>query len=103
MGVFARLLRRSKATPEAPAAEAQTDTAKAGPEAEEAAETLEAKEAAETLEAKGADGTTEAAEAGAEAPAEAPAEATEGEGVDIPKQQSTDKAADNEAGEGART
>ncbi|MFB9535492.1 MULTISPECIES: hypothetical protein [Streptomyces] len=90
MGVFARLLRRSKATPEAPAAEAQTDTAKAGPGAEEAAE---------TPEAKGADGTTEAAEAGAEAPAEA----TEGEGVDIPKQQSTDKAADNEAGEGART
>ncbi|MGI5429050.1 hypothetical protein [Streptomyces sp. CA-179760] len=90
MGVFARLLRRSKATPEAHAAEAQSDTAKAGPEAEEAAE---------APEAKGADGATEAAEASAGAPTEA----TEGEGVDIPKQQSTDKAADNEAGEGART
>ncbi|MFF7309457.1 hypothetical protein [Streptomyces sp. NPDC008137] len=86
MGVFARLLRRSKATPEAPAAEAQSDTAKAGSEAEEAAE---------SPEAKGADGATETAEASAEA--------GEGEGVDIPKQQSTDKAADNEAGEGART
>ncbi|MGX1565389.1 hypothetical protein [Streptomyces sp. NPDC055506] len=90
MGVFARLLRRSKTTAEAPAAEAQADTAKAGPEAEEASG---------DPEAKAADGATEAAEASAEAPAEA----TEGEGLDIPKQQSTDKAADNEAGEGART
>ncbi|MGW0863159.1 hypothetical protein [Streptomyces sp. NPDC002611] len=93
MGVFARLLRRSKATPEASAAEAQTDTAKAGSEAEEAAEAPEAKGA------EGAEGAGEAAEASAETAAEA----TEGEGVDIPKQQSTDKAADNEAGEGART
>ncbi|MBB5797962.1 gliding motility protein [Streptomyces caelestis] len=46
---------------------------------------------------KGADGAAEAAEPAAEA-----AEVTETEGVDIPKQQSTDKAADNEAGEGAR-
>ncbi|CAL9293306.1 hypothetical protein ABZ568_27600 [Streptomyces olindensis] len=91
MGVFARLLRRSKATTEASsAAEAQADTAKAGSEAEEAAE---------AAEAKGADGAT-----GADKPAaEAGAEVTGTEGVDIPKQQSSDKAADNEAGEGART
>ncbi|MFJ8464113.1 hypothetical protein [Streptomyces swartbergensis] len=91
MGVFARLLRRSKATEEAPA-EAQADKATAGTEAEETA-------GAEA--AKGADGAAEAAESAAEA-AES-AEVTETEGVDIPKQQSTDKAADNEAGEGART
>ncbi|MFJ8595103.1 hypothetical protein [Streptomyces sp. NPDC093598] len=89
MGVFARLLRRSKATAETPAAKAQTDSVKAEPETE----------AAETAEAKGGDGAGEAAEPAAEATAEV----TESEGVDIPKQQSTDKAADNEAGEGART
>ncbi|MFF7771385.1 hypothetical protein ACIPIU_36105 [Streptomyces massasporeus] len=92
MGVFARLLRRSKATAETPAAEAQPDTAKAGPETE----------AAEAAETKGTDGAEEAAEPTAEATAEA-STSTESEGVDIPKQQSTEKAADNEAGEGART
>ncbi|MFD5234440.1 hypothetical protein ACFWJ5_39205 [Streptomyces qaidamensis] len=89
MGVFARLLRRSKATAETPAAEAQTGTAKAGPE----------EEAVEATEAKGTDGAGEAAEQAGEAAAEV----TVSEGVDIPKQQSTEKAADNEAGEGART
>lgn len=89
MGVFARLLRRSKATAETPAAEAQTDTAKAGPETE----------AAEVAETKDTDGAEEASKPAAEATTEV----TESEGVDIPKQQSTDKAADNEAGEGART
>ena len=92
MGVFARLLRRSKATAETPAAEAQTDTAKAEPETE----------AAEAAETKGTDGAEEAAEPTAEATTEATTP-TESEGVDIPKQQSTEKAADNEAGEGART
>ncbi|MEU1917805.1 hypothetical protein [Streptomyces massasporeus] len=92
MGVFARLLRRSKATAETPAAEAQTDTAKAEPETE----------AAEAAETKGTDGAEEAAEPTAEATTEA-STSTESEGVDIPKQQSTEKAADNEAGEGART
>lgn len=92
MGVFARLLRRSKATAETPAAEAQTGTAKAEPETE----------AAETAETKDTDGAEEAAEPTAEATAEA-STSTESEGVDIPKQQSTEKAADNEAGEGART
>ncbi|MFD8234320.1 hypothetical protein ACFV20_20885 [Streptomyces sp. NPDC059696] len=102
MGVFARLLRRSKATAETPAAEVQADAAKAGTETE--AETAEAQTAeAQTAEAAGA---TEAKGTDAEAvtPArEAGAEVGETEGVDIPKQQSTEKAADNEAGEGART
>jgi hypothetical protein len=89
MGVFARILRRSKATEEAPAAKAGNDAAKTGSEKEEAAA---------TAEAKTAEGASEAAEPAAEG-----AEGTDGEGVDIPKQQSTDKAADNEAGEGART
>ncbi|MFJ5733296.1 hypothetical protein [Streptomyces paradoxus] len=89
MGVFARLLRRSKVTAETPATEAQTDTAKAGPE----------EEAAEATEAQGTGGAGQAAK-----PAdEAAIEVTESESVDIPKQQSTEKAADNEAGEGART
>ncbi|GGV83406.1 hypothetical protein ABZ178_29700 [Streptomyces massasporeus] len=92
MGVFARLLRRSKATAETPAAEAQTDTAKAGPETE----------AADAAETKGTAGAEEAAEPTAEATTEA-STSTESEGVDIPKQQSTEKAADNDAGEGART
>ncbi|MGW0615084.1 hypothetical protein [Streptomyces sp. NPDC002788] len=90
MGVFARLLRRSKATAEAPAADAQADRAKAGPEAEETAK---------AAESKGADGAPE----GDQSAAEPTTEVSEPEGVDIPKQQSTDKAADNEAGEGART
>jgi hypothetical protein len=97
MGVFARLLRRSKATAETPAAEAQNETAKAGTEAE----TVEAQtaEAARTAEAKGDGENPEAAEPAAEATPGV----TESEAVDIPKQQSTEKAADNEAGEGART
>ncbi|GAA4321464.1 hypothetical protein GCM10023086_46160 [Streptomyces venetus] len=92
MGVFARILRRSKATAEAPAAEAQADGVKDGSEADKAAE------AAETAKEKGSDGAAEPAEPAAEAP-----ESGETESVDIPKQQSTDMAADNEAGENART
>ncbi|MFB6849974.1 hypothetical protein ACFCXS_34630 [Streptomyces sp. NPDC056373] len=97
MGVFARLLRRSKATAETPAtAEAQNDTAKAGAEAATAG--AQSAEAAETAEVKGDDEAREAAEPAAEATPEV----TESEAVDIPKQLSTEKAADNEAGEGAR-
>jgi hypothetical protein len=93
MGVFARLLRRSKATEEAaPAAEAGSDTAQAG---------SEAAEAASTAEVKAAEGTPEAAEPTVKDSESA--KGTESEGVDIPKQQSTDKAADNEAGDSART
>ncbi|MEU1319586.1 hypothetical protein [Streptomyces tibetensis] len=96
MGVFARLLRRSKATAETPAAEAHNDTAKAGTEAETAG--AQTAEAARTAAAKGNDETPVAAEPAAEATPEV----TESEGVDIPKQQSTEQAADNEADEGAR-
>ncbi|MEG8279606.1 hypothetical protein [Streptomyces sp. AHA2] len=92
MGVFARLFRRSKATTEAPAAEAGADTAKAGTEAEEAAGAAETK-----------DRDTEAAAQTDEPAAEATTGGGEPEVVDIPEQQSTEKAADNEAGEGART
>ncbi|MER7483289.1 hypothetical protein ABTX60_37595 [Streptomyces sp. NPDC126510] len=105
MGVFARLLRRSKATAETPAAEARNETAKGGAEAETAeAQTAgtQATEAARTAGAKGDDEAPEAAEPAAEA-TPGVTESTESEGVDIPKQQSTEKAADNEAGESART
>jgi hypothetical protein len=89
MGVFARLLRRSKAAEEASTAEAQAVTPAADPEADRADE------------AKGSNAT---AEAGAEATAEEPAPKDSGAGddVEIPKQQTAGKAADNEAGEGAR-
>ena len=99
MGVFARLLRRSKATEEASVAEAQADTTTAGPGAEEAAE---AKGSAEA-------GVVERTEAEAEVEVEAEqtvaqtrtvaqtAEADSGDGVEIPKQQSAEEAADSEA------
>ncbi|MFK4102602.1 hypothetical protein ACI2L1_21455 [Streptomyces sp. NPDC019531] len=111
MGVFARLLRRSKATEEASTAETQAATRTAEPTADEAAEV------------KGStgtegEGTTEAgnkAETGPDVTETAAAEDAEGstateavddgafEDVEIPKQQSTDEAAEREAGEGART
>ncbi|MFC8247250.1 hypothetical protein [Streptomyces chartreusis] len=88
MGVFARLFRRSKATEEASTAEVQADT----PTAEQAAEETEAK------------GSTEAqAEEAARPSASESAPADGDDGVEIPKQQSADEAADSEAGEGART
>jgi len=85
MGVFARLLRRSKATEEASTAEVQADTVTAGTEAEVAEE---AKGSSETE----GEATAETETAGA---------ATT-EDVEIPKQQTAEKAADSEAGEGAR-
>ncbi|MFJ3865300.1 hypothetical protein [Streptomyces nigra] len=99
MGVFARIFGRSKASEEASPAEAEasTVTVDSGAEAEEAAEP-----------------TAPTAPTGAEAEETAPAAAAEtdgtdkadgtgtDEGVEIPKQQSADEAADSEAGEGAR-
>ncbi|MEU1403751.1 hypothetical protein ABZ471_15510 [Streptomyces sp. NPDC005728] len=91
MGVFARLLGRSKATQEEAAAAApQTDTESAAAEAAEAAPAAEAT------------GTTEEGREGAAAEPEAAGAAT-AEGAEIPKQQSADEVADSEAGEGART
>ncbi|MDT9694772.1 hypothetical protein [Streptomyces sp. P17] len=80
MGVLARLLRRSKTAEETSTAEASADSPTAEPEAEETAE------------------ANEPAEGSGRVP-----EAIDGESVEIPKQQSTDEAADREAGEGART
>jgi len=111
MGVFARLLRRSKATEEASTAETQADI----PTAESAAE--EAAQAEGSTDVEGGAGTEVDSPAEAEATdtATATAEGTDGstateagedaaaEGVEIPKQQSAAAAADHEAGEGART
>ncbi len=90
MGVFARLLGRSKTTEEASAADEQTVAVTDGPAAEE------------TAAAKGSP------EVGSGAETEIMAEKTEAvtvpatEVVEIPKQQSAEEAADSEAGEGAR-
>ena len=89
MGVFARLLRRSKATEEASVAEAQADTTTAGPGAEEAAEAKGSAEAEQTVAQTRTVAQT--------------AEADSGDGVEIPKQQSAEEAADSEAVEGAHT
>ncbi|MFE6178511.1 hypothetical protein [Streptomyces sp. NPDC056464] len=89
MGVFARIFRRSKTTEAASTAEVQADTPTAEPAAEESAE---AKGAAETK-----------AEDAAQPAAAESVEADGDDGVEIPKQQSADEAADSEAGEGART
>jgi hypothetical protein len=94
MGVFARLLRKdgpkSKGPKEASTAEAQADTlmAESGADTEEAA-----KGSAE------AEPETESAAATASATAESDESAADG--VDIPKQQSAEEAADSDAGEGA--
>ncbi|WP_328978615.1 hypothetical protein [Streptomyces canus] len=114
MGVFARLLRRSKATEEASTAETQADIRTAEPAAEEAGEAKGSTGAEATAEAEvqtepQTEGKTqvEVAEAagGEDAGGATATEAVEdtAEGVEIPKQQSADEAADREAGEGART
>ncbi|MFG3159982.1 hypothetical protein ACGFY8_08870 [Streptomyces sp. NPDC048232] len=91
MGVFARLLRKSKNTEEASAAKTGAD----GTETERAGEETTA-EAAETADS-GPRNTAETDEA-----ATAP-EAADSDGVGIPKQQSAGEAVDNEADKGART
>jgi hypothetical protein len=90
MGVFARIFRRSKAAEEASTAEAQADTPTAEPAAEEA------------TEAKG-EAEAKADEDTAQPVVSESVEADGDDGVEIPKQQSADEAADSEAGEGART
>jgi hypothetical protein len=96
MGVFARLLRRSKATEEASTAEAQADTPTAESEAERAEEVKASPEAAEgNVSATAKSGEVEANEAAED-------ESGAADDVEIPKQQTAEKAADNEAGEGAR-
>ena len=82
MGVFTRLLRRSKATEEASPAEVETAAQPDGTEAEPAAEGSSENEGEATAGTAGTDTA---------------------EDVDIPKQQTAEQAADNDAGEGART
>ncbi|MFC8844510.1 hypothetical protein ACPC37_06515 [Streptomyces griseoincarnatus] len=90
MGVFARLFRRSKTTGETAAAETRTDGEKTGTGTDDTAAT------------PGAEASADEAEAASEVPVKGSDEAGVTESVDIPKQQSG-KAADTEAGEGART
>ncbi|MYT74194.1 hypothetical protein K377_01738 [Streptomyces sp. PsTaAH-137] len=104
MGVFDMFRRKAKDTEATSTAEGGAATLTAEPEAEgvpdaesvpEAAEAAsDASEEPRTAEAGAAD-AEEAAEAGGTAEAGAAA-------VEIPKQQSAQQAADNEAGEGAR-
>ncbi|CAL9417088.1 hypothetical protein [Streptomyces sp. Tu 3180] len=90
MGVFAWLFRRSKATEETRTDGARADGAAAGPKTEEDA-------------AGAAEPTVPADAPKASGPAaEETGEVTRGDGVEIPKQQSSE-AADSEAGGGART
>lgn len=91
MGVFARLLGRSKAAPDATAAEEQAGTGpdEAGADVTETARPAQAGATAE-------DGQEPAA-------AEADAAAGAAENAEIPQQQSAAGAAGREAGEGART
>lgn len=99
MGVFARLLRRSKAAEEASTAEAQIGTPMAESEAEGADGAKGSKETTESGP-KTAAGEATAEESASEEPASE--EPGAGDDVEIPQQQTAEKAADNEAGEGAR-
>ncbi|QJT04568.1 hypothetical protein G9272_33275 [Streptomyces asoensis] len=100
MGVLARIFRRSRATEEATAetasaADTPTGTPMDGIEAEPTGAPTSAQESAEAEEAgSGAepepDKTTE------------PVAVAATDGVEIPRQQSAEEAADSEAGEGAR-
>lgn len=97
MGVFARLLGKSKATEEASTTAAQADTQTADTAAEVTEEAKGSSASSESSESPGgseSEGGTAAAESAAGA-------ATED--VEIPQQQTAEKAADNDAGEGART
>ncbi|MBL1108697.1 hypothetical protein JK361_29625 [Streptomyces sp. 5-8] len=98
MGVFARLLGRSKVTPEASDAAAPAGPEPAGAEAEQADRT----ESAETGEA----GSAEATEAVGDGHEDVAVRSDAGtddtsESTGIPRQQSAGEAADSEAGEGA--
>ncbi|MBL1085123.1 hypothetical protein JK359_24665 [Streptomyces actinomycinicus] len=120
MGVFARLLGRSKTTPEVSDVAAQTGEEPGGAEAERTekpekskkpAESVASAESVESAEAKGAEAeAAEAAEAlgtDGDGHAEVAARPDAGtddasEGAGIPRQQSAEEVADSEAGEGAR-
>ncbi|MHC5704384.1 hypothetical protein OTC26_023485 [Streptomyces tirandamycinicus] len=126
MGVFARFRRKAEAAVEVPAEERATGCAAArsegGADGEPAKDAVRAKQpveasAKEPVEAstgsadggeeggetedRAGSGADEAPAAGASRPSD-PAGSPGAEHVEIPKQQSVDEAADNEAGEGAR-
>jgi hypothetical protein len=86
MGVFSRFRRKSKTAAEASTEEATASTLTADSPIECSSEAEASKDAAEVTEAADAEVSETAA----------------AEGVEIPKQQSAEEAADNEAGEGAR-
>jgi hypothetical protein len=95
MGVFERILRRSRATEEAPPAEARAA-------AQTVAEQTVAAEAEVSTEAKGSSEKKDSSVNEGEAAA-GTAGAVTTEDVDIPKQQTAEQAADNETGKGSRT
>ncbi|MFE5188503.1 hypothetical protein [Streptomyces sp. NPDC056628] len=84
MGVFARIFGRSKVSEEASSSEPEAGTGAAEPAAEPSGPS--GAEAEETAPAAAADSEGTGAD----------------DGVEIPKQQSADEAADSDAGEGAR-
>ncbi|MFD7937582.1 hypothetical protein ACFV4T_24125 [Streptomyces sp. NPDC059755] len=108
MGVLARIFRRSKATEEATAettsaADASTGTPADGVGAEQPGEPAPTQESAEVgVGAEKAEKAGEAAETETEKTTE-PVAVAGTDGVEIPRQQSAEEAADSEAGEGART
>ncbi|MFJ9020105.1 hypothetical protein ACIRPU_08990 [Streptomyces sp. NPDC102259] len=100
MGVLARIFRRSRTTEEATAeaagaADASAGTPADGVEAERTVEPTSAREPAGTEEAEGAVEPEPVKTKELD-----PVAATDG--VEIPRQQSAEEAADSEAGEGAR-
>ncbi|GAA2883929.1 hypothetical protein GCM10010524_15690 [Streptomyces mexicanus] len=106
MGVFARLFRRSKATEEATAAEESTAAATAGSVVTEPAAPEASVETDGTAETDGPaeDGTPETATVREASKQDGDgAENAAADGLDIPRQQSTDEVAEHAAGEGART
>ncbi|MGW6525988.1 hypothetical protein [Streptomyces sp. NPDC054962] len=110
MGVLARIFRRSKATEEATAettsaADAPTGTPTDGVGAEQPGEPTPTQESAEVgveVGAEKAEKAGKAAEPETEKTTE-PVAVAGTDGVEIPRQQSAEEAADSEAGEGART
>lgn len=106
MGVLARIFRRSKATEEATAetasaADPSTGTSVDGVEAEQTGEPTSARESAEANAEAEAETAGNAAETETEKTTE-PVAVAGTDGVEIPRQQSAEEAADSEAGEGAR-
>ncbi|MCX3060520.1 hypothetical protein [Streptomyces beihaiensis] len=107
MGVFAMFRRKAKESDAVTSAEVEAVAASADePEAEGGQGSDGASgPAAEATEAAGATEAAPEAEerpAGEEAQAAEAVESAAAEGVEIPKQQSAERAADSEAGEGAR-